>query len=103
MFEQGAGHAEIAFRILEVDRVHLMRHCRAARFILIDPLLEIIHRDIGPDVPAEIDQDRIDAPPGYRNARSAWCIAAAASPARLPRIRCPSSPSLSWGKRHSVR
>src|SRR5690606_7384658 len=62
VLEHRIGDTKVAFRIFEVDRVHLMRHSRRAHFALTNLLLEILHRDVLPDVTAEIDENGIDAP-----------------------------------------
>ncbi len=41
--------------------VYLVRHGRAADLLLGDFLLEVLERDVGPHVAAEIDQDHVDA------------------------------------------
>src|SRR5207342_1064291 len=61
VFEQRAGDAEVAFGVLEVDRVDLVRHGRAADFAGLDGLLEVTLRDVAPDVAAQVDGDGIDA------------------------------------------
>src|SRR5690606_41550137 len=52
MFEQGIGNPQVSLGIFEVDRVNFMRHGRRTNLALGDFLLEIIHRDVGPDVSA---------------------------------------------------
>ena len=61
MFEQRVGDAEVAFGILEVDRVDLVRHGRTADFAGLDRLLEVAERDVAPDVAAQVDADGVDA------------------------------------------
>ena len=59
--QQRVGDAEIAFGILEVDRVHLVRHGRGADFARLQLLPEVAERDVAPDVAVEIDEDRVRA------------------------------------------
>ena len=61
MIQEGVGHAEIAFGVLEVDRVHLVRHCGGAHFAGLQLLVEVAERDVAPDVTVHIDQDRVRA------------------------------------------
>src|SRR5690606_28666610 len=44
--EHRVGDAEIAFGILEIDRVHLVRHGAAADLTGLYPLTEIVHADV---------------------------------------------------------
>src|SRR5258708_16584847 len=60
MLKEGIGNAEVTLRILKIDGIYLMGHCGRAYFPLLYLLLKIIHGDIAPDIPAKIDQDRID-------------------------------------------
>ena len=50
--EQRIGEAEVAFGVLEVDRVDLVRHRRRADFAGLQRLLEVAQRDVAPDVAA---------------------------------------------------
>ena len=59
--EDGVGHAEVAFRVLVVDGVDFVRHSAAAHLAGLDLLLEIVHRDVHPEVAVEVDDDSIDA------------------------------------------
>src|SRR3546814_19458186 len=61
MLKDDVGDAEVAFGILEVDRVDLVRHRRAANFAGNGALLEVADRDIAPDIAAEADEDRVEA------------------------------------------
>jgi hypothetical protein len=58
------GQAEVAFGILEVDRIDLVRHGRRADFAGLDLLLEEAERDVAPDVAVEVDQDAVGAGEG---------------------------------------
>ena len=60
MFEDGVGKTKVAFGILEVDGVDLVRHGTGTYFASLDFLLEILHGDIGPDVTTEVDEDNVD-------------------------------------------
>ena len=55
--QHGVGQAEVAFGILEVDRIDLVRHGRRADFAGLELLLEEAERDVAPDVAVEVDQD----------------------------------------------
>ena len=59
--KDGVCHTKVALRVLEVDRIHLMRHCRRTHFASLDFLLEIFHRHIHPEVSVEVDDDGVDA------------------------------------------
>ena len=61
MLENGIGQAQIAFGIFEINGIHFMGHRRTAYFAFLRFLFEIVHGDIRPDIPAKINQDRIDA------------------------------------------
>ena len=61
MIEQGVCHAEVAFGIFKIDRIDLVRHSRRANLVLCDLLLEIAQRDVSPEVPTQVDQDRVVA------------------------------------------
>ena len=53
--------AEVPLRVLEVDGIHLVGHCRRAYFPLFGLLLEIFHRDVLPEVAVEVDYNGADA------------------------------------------
>src|SRR5690554_8160187 len=59
MSEYRIGHPEIAFGILEVDRIDLVWHRRRAHLALFQLLFEIAERNIHPYVPAGIEQYRV--------------------------------------------
>ena len=65
--EHGVGHSQVALRILEIDRVHLVRHCRRAHLILVHLLLEIFHRYVSPDITGHVDKNGIDTPQAVEN------------------------------------
>ena len=56
MLQQRATHAEVAFRVLEVNRVNFMRHGARADFTGDRVLAKIIQRDITPCIAVEIDE-----------------------------------------------
>src|SRR3546814_12639666 len=60
VFEQRVGDAEVALGVLEVDRLDLVRHGRAADIAGLDRLLEVAQRDIAPDVAAQVDRTGVD-------------------------------------------
>src|SRR3546814_7676699 len=59
MLKDGVGDAEVAFGILEVDRVDLVWHRRAANFAGNGALLEVADRDIAPEIAAEDDRKSV--------------------------------------------
>ena len=61
MFVNRIGDAEVPLGILEVDRIHFMRHRARTHLAGLDPLLEILHRNIHPHIAAEVDQHGVDA------------------------------------------
>ncbi len=61
MAEQGIGEAEVAFRVLEVDRVDLVGHGGGTHFAGLQRLLEVTQRDVTPDVARQVDQDDVGA------------------------------------------
>src|SRR5437773_9940768 len=61
MAQQRVGDPDIALRVLEVDRVHLVRHGRGADLALSQLLGEVAERDIAPGVAVEIEQHAVGA------------------------------------------
>src|SRR5207247_765 len=61
MAQERVGKTEISLRILEVDRVDLVRHGRRSDLALADLLPKISERNIPPDVAVEVDDDRVHA------------------------------------------
>ena len=59
--QHGVGHSKVTFGVLEIYRIDLVRHSRRPNLVLGDLLVEIFHRDVGPDVPAQIDENSVDA------------------------------------------
>ncbi len=85
--QQRVGDAEIAFGILEVDRVHLVRHRRRADFAGDHLLPEVAERHVAPEVAAQVGEDRVAPREGVavlrrssRAARSAWCTRSSSMP-----------------------
>ena len=60
VLKEGIGNPKVSLGILKVDRVYLMRHGGGSHFPFPDLLLEIVHGDVGPDIPVQIDQDGVD-------------------------------------------
>ena len=61
MVQKSVGDAEIAFGVLKVNRVDLVRHRGAADFTFLQLLLEEAHRDVAPNVAVEVDEHRVGA------------------------------------------
>ncbi|MNM73172.1 hypothetical protein D3C81_848900 [compost metagenome] len=61
VLEQCVGDAQVAFGVLEVDRVDLVRHGRRTDFASDGALFEITQGDVAPDVAVEVDQDGVEA------------------------------------------
>ena len=59
--EHGVGHAQVAFRVFEVDGVDLVGHGAGAHLSSFDLLLEVVHRDILPEVAVKVYHYGIDA------------------------------------------
>ncbi len=64
VLEDGVGDAQVAFGVLEVDGVDLVRHGRGADLAGHGLLLEVAEGDVAPDVPVEVDQDGVEAGDG---------------------------------------
>ena len=58
--EQRIGDTAVAFRILEVDRVDLVRHGRGADLAGHRALAQVAQRDVAPDVARQVDEDHVD-------------------------------------------
>lgn len=80
MLEDGIGNAEVAFRVLIVDRINLMRHSRAAYLTCLDLLLEVLHRDVLPEVLVEIEDDDVDAAEGIEESSEVVVVGDLGSP-----------------------
>ena len=109
--EQRVGEAEIAFRVLEVDRVDLVRHRARADLAGARALREVAEADVAPGVAAPVDQDRVAALDQASNSSAMRVVrldlrrvriegAGRAGP-RRPAARAP--PSRSSGRRRDGR
>ena len=58
--QNGVRNTQITFRVLEINRVHLMRHCTRTYFASLDLLLEVLHRDIHPEVAVQVNHNGVD-------------------------------------------
>ncbi len=63
----GNGHTEVTLRILEVDRIDLVRHGARSYLTGLDLLLEVLGRDIHPHIARQVDQDGRDALQGIEH------------------------------------
>mmetsp|Transcript_36327 Transcript_36327/g.71489 ORF Transcript_36327/g.71489 Transcript_36327/m.71489 type:complete len:354 (-) Transcript_36327:175-1236(-) len=63
-FQEGVGHASVAFGVFEVDGVHLMRHCGTSNLSLDRSQLQEVPGNVEPHVDIEIDQDREESGEG---------------------------------------
>src|SRR6185503_3489014 len=61
MFEKCISDSQVSFRIFKIYWVYFMWHCRRTDFSLFCFLFEIIHRHIGPYIPAKVNQDIVNA------------------------------------------
>src|SRR5262245_25381677 len=59
--QQRVRDSEIAFGVLEVDRVHLVRHRRGAYLAGDRALAQVAEGDVTPRVAREGDENRVDA------------------------------------------
>ena len=75
MRQDGVCDAEVAFRVLEVDGVDLVRHSARTDFASLDLLTEVLHRDVLPEVAVKVDNDRVDALHGIENGAKAVVVA----------------------------
>src|SRR5690606_2226116 len=64
VLEDGVGDAQVAFGVLEVDRVDLVRHGGGADLAGHGLLLEVAEGDVAPHVAVEVDQDGVEAGDG---------------------------------------
>ena len=69
VFENGIRHTQISFRIFKVNRIHLVRHRTGAHLTGFNLLLEVLHRDILPEVAVHINHHRVDALHGIKDGR----------------------------------
>ena len=61
MLEHGVGQTQIAFGVLEVDGVDLVRHGGGADFAGDGALLEVAQGNVTPHIAVEVDQDGVEA------------------------------------------
>mmetsp|Transcript_20455 Transcript_20455/g.51814 ORF Transcript_20455/g.51814 Transcript_20455/m.51814 type:complete len:241 (-) Transcript_20455:772-1494(-) len=59
MREQCIRQAQIAFGVLKVNRIHLMRHGATANLSFGDTLTKVLETDVGPKILAEIEQNDV--------------------------------------------
>ena len=69
--EQGVGDAEVAFRVLEVDGIDLVRHGGGAGLARHLALPEVVDGDVGPDVAHQVQQHGVEAHEGVEQRRQA--------------------------------
>src|SRR5690606_36342641 len=59
--QQRVRDAQVAFGVLELDRIDLVRHRRGADLARDDARPEVAETDVTPDVPAQVDQHGVEA------------------------------------------
>ena len=69
MFQDRRCYTQVTFRIFKVNRIHFMRHGTRSHFSGFNLLLEILHRDVLPEVTIHIDHNRIDTLHTIKNSR----------------------------------
>ena len=69
MTEQRVGDAQVALGILEIDRVHFVRHGGGADFTGNRFLLEVAQGDVAPHVPVEVQQHGVEPGDGVERLR----------------------------------
>ena len=62
--QQGIGQAQVAFGVLEVDGVDLVRHGGGTHFAGLELLGEVADGDVAPDVAAQVQQHGVEAHQG---------------------------------------
>src|SRR6185295_4905376 len=71
--QQRIGDADVALGILEVDRIHLVRHGGGADLARLGPLAEVAERDVAPQVAVEVEQHAVgDARSSPSPCRAWW-------------------------------
>src|SRR5690606_19745228 len=55
------GQPQVAFGVLEIDRIDLVRHGGGTHFAFNGSLFEVTERDVTPDVAVEVQQDGVEA------------------------------------------
>src|SRR3989338_8723402 len=61
MLEERIRNTQIALGILEIDRIHFVRHCRRADLTGLRFLREPAVADVAPDILRKVDEYRVDA------------------------------------------
>ena len=61
MAENGISYSKVSFGIFKINGIHFMRHSGRPYFFFFNMLLEIIHGNIGPHVPAQINANCVNA------------------------------------------
>ena len=61
MTQKGVGKAQISLRVLKINRVDFVRHGGTAHLALADFLMKVAHRNVLPEITAQIQQDDLDA------------------------------------------
>jgi hypothetical protein len=67
--QQRIGQTEVSFRVLEIDRIDLVRHRRRADLASLELLPEETERDITPQVTVQVDQNQVGAGKGVEQFR----------------------------------
>ena len=67
MSKESVGDTQIAFAILEIDRVDLVGHSGGADLACDDLELEKVAHDVGPHIAGEIDHDGVESHEVIRN------------------------------------
>ena len=60
MAQQRIGDPAVAFRILEIDRIDLVRHGGGADLAGHGALAQVAEGDVAPDIAAQVDEDDVD-------------------------------------------
>ena len=60
MLEHGVRHADVTFRVFEIDGVNLVGHGGGANLAGDGPLLEVPDGDVAPDVAVKIEDDGVE-------------------------------------------
>ena len=59
--QQGVAQAQVAFCVLEIDRVDLVWHGGRANFAFFQPLFEVTQADVAPHIARQVDQNGVAA------------------------------------------
>ncbi len=71
----GISNAQVTLTVLVVDRVHLVWHGTRTNLTSLDLLLEVIHRDIHPEVTVQVDDDGVDTADGIKDSTQMIIVA----------------------------